>query len=101
MTYDHRIRILAEGSRRGSILDQHADGRLAEDMGIRFPQEFEAGTTANDGALRANQYWWHQQNKAIGQDCRNSKLLAASQSPRRMRATFLTGGTSMGKIRYG
>ena len=35
-------------------------------------REFEVGTTANDTAMKANQYWWQQQNKAIGQDCRKT-----------------------------
>ncbi len=37
-----------------------------------FRREFEVQTTAKDAAMRANQYWWHQQNKAIGQDCRQT-----------------------------
>jgi hypothetical protein len=34
-----------------------------------FRREFDAQATANEAAMRANQYWWQQQNKAIGQDC--------------------------------
>lgn len=37
-----------------------------------FLHEFETGTSANDAAMKANQYWWQQQNKAIGQDCRQT-----------------------------
>ena len=38
-----------------------------------FRAEFNAGTTANDVAMMANRFWWHQQNKAIKQDCRLSQ----------------------------
>jgi hypothetical protein len=34
-----------------------------------FQHEFEVGTAANDAAMKANRYWWQNQNKAIGQDC--------------------------------
>jgi len=37
-----------------------------------FRREFEAGANANDAAAKANRHWWHQQNKAIGQDCRKA-----------------------------
>jgi hypothetical protein len=37
-----------------------------------FRREFNAGTTASGAAMKANQYWWMQQNKAIGQDCRKT-----------------------------
>ena len=40
--------------------------------GFDFRHEFEVGTTANDAAMKANQYWWQLQNKAIGQDCRKT-----------------------------
>ena len=35
-----------------------------------FPSEFDAGTTATDAAMKANMFWWHRQNQALGQDCR-------------------------------
>jgi hypothetical protein len=38
-----------------------------------FRAEFDAGTDARDSALKANRFWWYQQNKAINQDCRNSQ----------------------------
>jgi hypothetical protein len=38
-----------------------------------FRAEFNAGTTANDVATKANRFWWHEQNKAIQQDCRLSQ----------------------------
>ena len=38
-----------------------------------FPNEFGAGTTANDAALKANRFWWHQQNKAVNQECQKRR----------------------------
>lgn len=35
-----------------------------------FRQEFESRTSANDAAMKANQFWWHQQNKSVNRDCR-------------------------------
>jgi hypothetical protein len=37
-----------------------------------FSREFSGGTSANDAAVKANKFWWHEQNKAIGQDCRKT-----------------------------
>jgi hypothetical protein len=37
-----------------------------------FRQEFDGGTKANEAALKANKFWWHEQNKAIGQDCQKT-----------------------------
>jgi hypothetical protein len=34
-----------------------------------FRREFDAGATANVAEMKANKYWWHQQNKDMGQDC--------------------------------
>ncbi len=34
-----------------------------------FEQEFKVGTDAATAADLANRYWWHEQNKSIGQDC--------------------------------
>jgi hypothetical protein len=34
-----------------------------------FEREYTAGTDANVAAERANRYWWHEQNKSIGQNC--------------------------------
>jgi hypothetical protein len=31
-----------------------------------FQAEFNAGTSANETAMKANQFWWYQQNKAMG-----------------------------------
>lgn len=38
-----------------------------------FQGEFSAGTSPNDAAMKANRFWWRQQNKAIQQDCRISE----------------------------
>jgi hypothetical protein len=35
-----------------------------------FDREFQAGTDAKDAAIKANKFWWQQQNLALGQDCR-------------------------------
>jgi hypothetical protein len=37
-----------------------------------FQREFDAGTAADDAAIKANRYWWQHQNKAIDQDCRKT-----------------------------
>ncbi len=34
-----------------------------------FESEYEAGTSADDAAMKANRFWWHQQNKSMGRDC--------------------------------
>ena len=38
-----------------------------------FRAEFDAGTAANEVAMKANSFWWHEQNKTIQQDCRLSQ----------------------------
>ncbi len=35
-----------------------------------FDHEFKVGTVPRDAAMKANKFWWQQQNRAIGQDCR-------------------------------
>jgi hypothetical protein len=35
-----------------------------------FPKEFEVGTKPDDAAMKANRFWWLQQNKQMGKDCR-------------------------------
>jgi hypothetical protein len=37
-----------------------------------FHSEFEAGTSPRDAAMKANRFWWQQQNRAIGQDCQQT-----------------------------
>ena len=38
-----------------------------------FRAEFNAGAAPNDAAMKANRFWWHEQNKANQQDCRLSQ----------------------------
>ena len=35
-----------------------------------FKDEFEAGTSPDQAALKANRFWWRNQNAALKQDCR-------------------------------
>src|ERR1700691_5439036 len=35
-----------------------------------FQAEYKAGTKADDAAMKANRFWWHEQNKSLKQDCR-------------------------------
>jgi hypothetical protein len=35
-----------------------------------FPSEYKSGTKADDAAMKANRFWWHEQNKSLKQDCR-------------------------------
>jgi hypothetical protein len=35
-----------------------------------FRDEHAQGTSPNDAAMKANRYWWHEQNKSLKQDCR-------------------------------
>jgi hypothetical protein len=34
-----------------------------------FRRDFEGGAKADAAAIKANKFWWHAQNKAMGQDC--------------------------------
>jgi len=34
-----------------------------------FSVEHDAGTTPDEAAMKANRYWWHEQNKSLKQDC--------------------------------
>jgi len=34
-----------------------------------FTREFRSGAVATDAAMKANRFWWHEQNKAVHQDC--------------------------------
>jgi len=36
-----------------------------------FRREFDAGSKANDAAMKANRFWWREQNRVLKQDCRN------------------------------
>jgi len=35
-----------------------------------FQSEYTAGTKADDAAMNANRFWWHEQNRSLKQDCR-------------------------------
>lgn len=35
-----------------------------------FQSEYKSGTKADDAAMKANRFWWHEQNKSLKQDCR-------------------------------
>ena len=35
-----------------------------------FSREYEAGTKAGEAAMKANRFWWREQNKSLKQDCR-------------------------------
>lgn len=37
-----------------------------------FRAEYNAGTEADDAAMKANRFWWHEQNKSLKQDCRQT-----------------------------
>jgi hypothetical protein len=37
-----------------------------------FQAEYKAGTKADDAAMKANRFWWHEQNKSLKQDCRST-----------------------------
>lgn len=38
-----------------------------------FENEFNAGAKADDAAMKANRFWWHEQNKTLKQDCRKTQ----------------------------
>jgi hypothetical protein len=35
-----------------------------------FHVEYNAGTKADDAAMKANRFWWHEQNRSLKRDCR-------------------------------
>jgi len=37
-----------------------------------FSGEHDEGATPDDAAMKANRYWWHQQNKSLKQDCQRT-----------------------------
>jgi hypothetical protein len=37
-----------------------------------FRGQFEKGSAPADAAEAANRFWWHEQNKALKQDCRKT-----------------------------
>jgi hypothetical protein len=38
-----------------------------------FPREFRFGAASSDAAMKANRFWWHEQNKAVHQNCTLSR----------------------------
>jgi hypothetical protein len=38
-----------------------------------FRAEYEAGAKPDDAAMKANRYWWREQNGSLSQDCRETK----------------------------
>ncbi|MGA7850582.1 MAG: hypothetical protein WCA13_15865 [Terriglobales bacterium] len=61
-------------------LDQVRDALLSINMqmddwqpiwSFDFPREHKTGTTAADAAMKANRFWWREQNKSLKQDCQN------------------------------
>jgi hypothetical protein len=37
-----------------------------------FEAEYVAGTKADEAAMKANRFWWHEQNRSLKQDCRRT-----------------------------
>jgi len=37
-----------------------------------FRAEYDAGINPTDAAAKANRHWWHEWNKSLNQDCRQS-----------------------------
>jgi len=37
-----------------------------------FSGEHDAGTTPDEAAMKANRYWWHEQNKSLKRDCQKT-----------------------------
>jgi hypothetical protein len=37
-----------------------------------FQAEYKTGSKADDAAMKANRFWWHEQNKSLKQDCRST-----------------------------
>jgi hypothetical protein len=38
-----------------------------------FQAQYAAGVTPDDAAMKANRYWWHEQNKSQNRNCRETK----------------------------
>ena len=38
-----------------------------------YHSEFDAGVKPADAAMKANRYWWHEWNKSLNQECRQTK----------------------------
>jgi len=37
-----------------------------------YRKQFDAGVKAADAAMKANRHWWHDWNKSLKQDCRQT-----------------------------
>lgn len=37
---------------------------------FEFRREFESGAKADDAAMKANRFWWREQNRSLNQECR-------------------------------
>jgi hypothetical protein len=37
-----------------------------------FQAEYKTGSKADDAAMKANRFWWHEQNKSLKQDCHST-----------------------------
>lgn len=35
-----------------------------------FQAEYKAGTKADEAGVKAQRFWWHEQNKSLNEDCR-------------------------------
>jgi hypothetical protein len=40
---------------------------------FHFEAEYKAGATPEDAAMKANRFWWREQNRALNEDCRKTK----------------------------
>src|SRR5947209_2070154 len=38
-----------------------------------FRAEYDLGTKPDDAAMKANRYWWREQNRSLKRDCRETK----------------------------
>jgi hypothetical protein len=65
-TYEVWLHQVEDALRSVNMSISDWQGRWAFD----FRVEYDAGSKADDAAMKANRYWWHEQNKALKQDCR-------------------------------
>lgn len=49
------------------LQDWHAIGAFD------YRSEYDAGAHPNDAAMKAHHYWWHEWNKSLKQNCRETK----------------------------
>ena len=79
LVYDFRIKIMSNGYEAWIRDVQQALGSInmsMDDWQARWPfnfqAEYNAGATAAAAAMKANRFWWYQQNKSLMQDCRST-----------------------------